>query len=105
MLNLRISKSVLLFVLIFTFLVWVYSIVFIYLMRIFENRDYGFITAVYWVVVTMTTTGFGEIYFTSAIGHLFTIVVILSGVIMIFALLFPLVITLWLEETIRKRLP
>ncbi len=105
MLNLRISKSVLLYVSIFALLVWVYSVVFIYLMHTFENRDYGFITGAYWVIVTMTTTGFGEIYFTSTIGRLFTIVVILSGVMMIFALLFPLVITPWLEETIRKRLP
>jgi len=74
-------------------------------MRIYENRDFGLITAIYWVVVSMTTVGYGDIYFNSTAGHLFSIVVSLSGVFMIFALLFPLVITPQLEQIIRKELP
>jgi voltage-gated potassium channel len=74
-------------------------------MRIYEDKDYEFITAIYWVVVTMTTLGYGDVYFKSAIGQLFSVVVVLSGVVMIFALLFPIVITPWLELTIRKELP
>ncbi len=105
MFKLRISKSILVYVSIFIFLVLTYSLVFLYLMRTYENKEWKFITAVYWVIVTMTTTGFGEIYFRSIIGQLFTIIVILSGVFMIFALLFPLVITPWLEQTIKRELP
>jgi voltage-gated potassium channel len=105
MFRLRISKSIIVYVSIFAVLVLIYSFVFQYLMHAYENRNWGFITAVYWVIVTMTTTGFGEIYFTSAIGHIFTIIVILSGVIMIFALLFPLVVTPGLERMFRKELP
>ncbi len=99
------SKSVIAYISIFTFLVLIYSLVFQYLMLAYENKEWDFITAVYWVIVTMTTTGYGEIYFTSSIGRLFNIIVILSGVIMIFALLFPLVVTPWLEKTFRKELP
>lgn len=105
MFNFRISKSVLIYLLILTVLISIYSLAFLYLMRTYENRDFGIITAVYWVVLTMTTTGYGDIYFNSIIGHLFTIIVVFSGVIMIFALLFPLVITPWLENTIKKELP
>jgi len=50
-------------------------------MRIYENRDFGLITAIYWVVVSMTTVGYGDIYFNSTAGHLFSIVVSLSGVL------------------------
>jgi voltage-gated potassium channel len=74
-------------------------------MRTYENREYDFVTAVYWVIVTMTTVGYGDIYFTSAAGYLFSIIVSLSGVIMVFALLFPLIVTPWLKKTIRKDLP
>jgi voltage-gated potassium channel len=74
-------------------------------MRIYENRDFGLITAIYWVIVSMTTVGYGDIYFTSTAGHLFSIIVSLSGVFMIFALLFPLVVTPQLEQIIRKELP
>ncbi|MGB8216362.1 MAG: potassium channel protein [Candidatus Methanoperedens sp.] len=104
MFKLRISKSVIVFVSIFTILVLTYGLVFQYLMRTYENRNYEFITAIYWVIVSMTTLG-SNIYFNSSIGHLFSIVVALTGVIIIFALLFPLVVTPWLEQTIKKELP
>ncbi len=74
-------------------------------MRTYENKDYDFITAVYWAVLTMTTTGYGDIYFTKTVGYAFTVIVVFSGVVMIFALLFPLVVTPWLEQTIKKEHP
>ncbi len=105
MFKFRISKSVISYVSISAFLVLIYSIVFLYLMRTYENREYEFITAVYWVIVSMTTVGYGDIYFNSTIGHLFSVIVALSGVIIFFALLFPLVITPQLEKALRKELP
>jgi voltage-gated potassium channel len=105
MFKLRITKSIIIYVSIFAFLVLLYGLVFQYLMRTYENRNYDFITAIYWVIMSMTTVGYGDIYFNSSIGHLFSIVVALSGIMMIFAMLFPLVITPWLEQTIRKELP
>jgi voltage-gated potassium channel len=53
----------------------------------------------------MTTVGYGEIIFQSHIGQLFTVIVILSGVVMIFGYLFPLVVTPQLEKTLRRELP
>ena len=105
MFKIRISKSIIAYVSIFTFLVLIYSLMFNYLMLNYENRQYDFITAIYWVIISMTTVGYGEIYFNSSAGHLFSIIVTLSGVFMIFALLFPLVITPQLEQIIRKELP
>jgi voltage-gated potassium channel len=105
MFKFRISKSVLVYIFIFSSIVLFYSVVFINLMRIYEHRDFGLITAIYWVIVSITTVGYGDIYFTSTAGHLFSIIVNISGVFMIFALLFPLVITPHLEQIIRKELP
>jgi voltage-gated potassium channel len=74
-------------------------------MHTYESKDYAFITAIYWVIVSMTTVGYGEIIFQSHIGQLFTVIVILSGVVMIFGYLFPLVVTPQLEKTLRRGLP
>ncbi|KCZ70468.1 K+ transport system, NAD-binding component [Candidatus Methanoperedens nitroreducens] len=105
MFRLRISRSIFSYILIFILLILIYSMVFLYLMRTYENRDYEFITAIYWVVATITTEGYGDIVFDSSIGQLFSVIVILSGIVMIFALLSPLVVTPVLERTARRELP
>jgi len=105
MFKLKISKSLIAYVSIFAFLVLIYGHIFNYLMHTYEGKDYTFITSIYWVIVSMTTVGYGEIIFQSQIGQLFTVVVILSGVVMIFGYLFPLVVTPQLEKTLRRELP
>lgn len=105
MFKIHISKSITYYVSIFAFLVLIYSFMFDYLMHTYENKEYDFITAIYWVIISMTTVGYGDIYFRSQIGQFYTIVVVLSGVVMIFGYLFPLVVTPQLEKTLRKELP
>ncbi|MCZ7403090.1 MAG: NAD-binding protein [Candidatus Methanoperedens sp.] len=105
MFKLKISKPIIAYISIFAFLVLIYSFIFIYLMHTYESKDYAFITAIYWVIVSMTTVGYGEIIFQSHVGQLFTVIVILSGVVMIFGYLFPLVVTPQLEKTLRRELP
>src|SRR3712207_1617464 len=57
----------------------------------------------------MTTLGFGDITFTSDIGRLFSIVVLLSGVVFLLVMLPFLFIRLfyapWLEARVRLRAP
>lgn len=69
-----------------------------------EGREYSAIDAIYWVITTITTVGFGDIVFTSTMGKIFTIVVSLSGIFMIFALILPLIVMPWIEN-IRDVLP
>ena len=80
----------------------VYSLVFMALMS-FEgqSQNVNLATAVYWVVVTMTTLGYGDIVFKSAIGYFFTIIVALSGIAILWAVVVPLGITPNLERMIR----
>ncbi|CAG0980899.1 MAG: potassium channel family protein [Candidatus Methanoperedens sp.] len=105
MFKFRISKSIFVYISISTLLVFIYSLVFQYLMSAYEGREYGFITAIYWVVGSMTTVGYGDIYFNSTIGHLFSIIVVLSGIIMIIGYVFLFAVHPRLEGMLRKEMP
>lgn len=80
----------------------VYSLVFMALMRYEgQHQNVNLASAVYWVVVTMTTLGFGDIVFKTSIGYFFTIIVSLSGIAILWAVVVPLGITPNLERMIR----
>ena len=70
MFKIKISKSIVAYVSIFAFLVLIYSLIFDYLMLNYEDKSYDILTAIYWVIISMTTVGYGDIYFKSPIGHL-----------------------------------
>lgn len=44
-----------------------------------EGQNHSWATAFYWTLVTMTTLGFGDITFTSDLGRIFSVVVLLTG--------------------------
>lgn len=52
-----------------------------------EGQSHSWPTSVYWTLVTMSTLGFGDITFTSDIGRLFSVVVLLSGAAFVLVLL------------------
>ena len=74
-----------------------------------EGQQHSWITGFYWTLVVMTTLGFGDITFTSDLGRLFSIVVLLSGVFFLLVMLPFLFIRLfyapWLESRVRLRAP
>ncbi|MDM8214919.1 NAD-binding protein [Desulfovibrio piger] len=67
-------------------LIAIYSIVFHYIME-YEQRSYSWVTGVYWTLTVMSTLGFGDITFTSDLGRIFSIVVLLSGVLLLLIML------------------
>ncbi len=67
--------------------VLVNCILFLVLMSLLEGREYNWITAVYWTLTVMSSLGFGDITFESDIGRLFTMWVLLSGVILLLVVL------------------
>lgn len=75
------------FLIILVLLVIVYSIVFHFLMAL-EGKDYSWVTGFYWSLTVMTTLGFGDITFQTDLGRLFSIVVLITGVIFLLTL-FP----------------
>ncbi len=89
-------------------MVTVYSILF-HLLMLAENRQYSWITGLYWTLTVMSTLGFGDITFTSDLGKLFSIVVLISGVIFLLTMLPFIFIQFfylpWLEYQTRAGTP
>ena len=46
-----------------------------------ENRHYSLLTGLYWTLTTMTTLGLGDITFQTDTGKLFSILVLVSGIL------------------------
>lgn len=67
-------------------MITVYSVLFHYLMA-WEGRQYSWITGVYWTLTVMSTLGFGDITFHTDLGLVFSIVVLLSGTLLLLVLL------------------
>jgi Trk K+ transport system NAD-binding subunit len=53
----------------------------------YEGHYHSWITGFYWVLVTMSTLGFGDIVFTSDLGRAFSMLVLFSGVIFLLVML------------------
>ena len=93
----------------FTFaLIGVYSVAFHYIMMS-EGREYSPFTGLYWTLTVMSTLGFGDITFTEDPGKVFTVVVLLSGVLL-FMLVLPFtfirfVYSPWLEAKANAMTP
>jgi voltage-gated potassium channel len=86
-----------------------YSVLFHVIMLYAEGRYHSWITGVYWTLTVMTTLGFGDITFASDIGRFFSIVVLLSGIVLLLIVLPFMFIRLfyapWLEARVRFRAP
>ncbi|MGQ4808892.1 Glutathione-regulated potassium-efflux system protein KefC [Candidatus Entotheonellaceae bacterium PAL068K] len=52
-----------------------------------EGRELSWVTGVYWTLTTMSTLGLGDITFTSDAGRIFTMCVLVSGVVSLLVLL------------------
>jgi Trk K+ transport system NAD-binding subunit len=67
-------------------MVTLYSILFHFLM-IFENREFSWVTGFYWTLTVMSTLGFGDITFSTDIGRVFSILVLMSGIVFLLTML------------------
>lgn len=89
-------------------LVVIYSILFQLVMG-YEGRDYSWLSGLYWTLVTMSTLGFGDIVFSSDVGRVFSIVVLLSGIVFMLVLLpfmfIELVYAPWAAAQSTNRVP
>lgn len=74
------------FCLLLTAMVVLYALLFEVFMDL-EGRDYSFITGLYWALTTMSTLGYGDITFGTDPGRAFSLVVLISGMILMLVLL------------------
>jgi voltage-gated potassium channel len=67
-------------------LITIYSVLFHVLMER-EGKEYSWITGLYWTLTVMSTLGFGDITFKSDAGMVFSIIVLVSGVMFLLVIL------------------
>jgi voltage-gated potassium channel len=86
-----------------------FTVVFHLLMLYVEGREYSWLSGLYWTLVVMTTLGFGDITFESDLGRLFSVIVLLSGVVLLLIMLPFTFIRFfyapWLEAQLHARSP
>lgn len=103
--NLSALRTYLLFLLA---IVLVYSVLFHFVMLL-EDQEHSWLTGFYWTLTVMSTLGFGDITFHTDIGRLFSVLVLLSGVILLLIMLPFAFIRFfyapWLEAQIRAKAP
>ena len=91
-----------------TAIVAAYALVF-HLLMLREGHHYSALTSVYWTLETMTTLGYGDIVFASDLGRAFSIVVLVTGVVLLFVFLpftlIQFVYAPWLEARNAARTP
>lgn len=98
----KLIKATLFYLIAFIDFIFSYAAIFFGLMILFERREVSFTTAVYWVIQTMTTVGYGDIEITTDILRVFSIIVQLTGIFFFFGLLFPLVISPTIERRLKE---
>ncbi len=64
-----------------------FSILFHVIMLFLEGRQFSWITGLYWTLTVMSTLGFGDITFNSDLGRVFSIVVLMSGIVLLLIML------------------
>jgi voltage-gated potassium channel len=103
--NLRILIK---FLLVLVGMITLYTVLFHVLMAR-EGQDHSWLTGLYWTLVTMSTLGFGDITFDSDLGRMFSVMVLVSGVLFLLIVLpFTFVqffYAPWLEAQTRLRVP
>jgi hypothetical protein len=86
-----------------------FSVVFHLIMLHVEGQEHSWVTGFYWTLTVMTTLGFGDITFQSDVGRLFSVVVLISGVVLLLIVLpFTFIRSFyapWLEARLRSRAP
>lgn len=96
------------FVLVLATLVVIYSVLFHYIM-LFEEKEFSWVTGFYWTLTVMSTLGFGDITFSSDLGKVFTMLVLITGILFLLVMLPFTFIQFfygpWLEAQSRAKTP
>ncbi len=83
--------------------------IFFQVIMVHEGQSHSWTTGIYWVVITMSTLGYGDVVFTTDLGRLFSVLVLISGVVLMLVVLPFTFIRFfyapWLEAQVRLRAP
>ena len=80
-----------------------------HVIMVLEGQEHSWITGLYWTLTVMSTLGFGDITFTGDLGRVFSIVVLMTGIVLLLIVLPFAFIRFfyapWLEARVRARAP
>ncbi len=87
----------------------VFTVIFHFIMLYAEGEEHSWITGLYWTLTVMSTLGFGDITFQTDIGRFFSVIVLMTGIVMLLIVLPFAFIRFfyapWLEAQIHSRAP
>jgi voltage-gated potassium channel len=81
------ARSILRLGVVFLGAVFLFAAGFQLIMTAVEGREFTWWSAIYWTLVTMTTLGFGDIVFETDLGRMYSVLVLLTGALLILILL------------------
>lgn len=80
-----------------------------HIIMVYEGKEHSWITGFYWALTVMSTLGFGDITFESDIGRLFSMLVLITGIVLLLIMLPFAFIRFfyapWLEAHVRSQAP
>jgi len=101
-------KALVKYLLFLTATIFVFATLF-HVIMIYEGQQHSWITGFYWTLTVMSTLGFGDITFHSDLGRVFSMIVLMTGILLLLIVLPFAFIRFfyapWLEAQIRLRAP
>ena len=86
----------------------VFSMLF-HVIMVYEGQQHSWVTGLYWTLTVMSTLGFGDITFQSDLGRMFSVVVLVYGIVMLLIVapftFIRFFYAPWLEAQVRLRAP
>jgi Trk K+ transport system NAD-binding subunit len=67
-------------------IVVLFSLLF-HVLMVHEGQQHSWLTGFYWTIVAMSTLGYGDITFTSDLGRMFTVLVVMTGTVLMLIIL------------------
>ncbi len=102
-------RSLLKYVTFILLVIMVFAEAFQLIMLHVEGQEHSWITGFYWTLTVMSTLGFGDITFETDTGRIFSVIVLISGVVLLLIVLPFAFIRFfyapWIEARIRSRAP
>ena len=101
-------RALLRYVAVLTIFIVLYSVLF-HVLMVYEGQEHSWLTGLYWTLTVMSTLGFGDITFHSDLGRAFSVLVLMTGIVLLLIVLpFAFIRYLyapWLEAQIRITAP
>jgi len=98
----RNTRLVIRFLLMLTVIIGAYSAMF-HILMLHEGQDHTWFTGVYWTLTVMSTLGFGDITFHTDLGRFFSMIVLLTGIVLLLVVLPFTFIEFILEPILRSQ--